>query len=198
MKSIFLSRHAETESNREGKIMGQSDSALTEKGISDTGKIIEVLSKEDINIIISSPLGRASTTAGMFSKELQKPAVIHDGLAELASGLWEGKYRNEVLPENEPIRKSWNEKPQGGESFYDTEERVKRVIKLVKTLSVKYNILLVGHGGINQVLLTLWYNLPKERKTLPLQPHNLVYILSDDEVRWIDSSGKKGEGWWKP
>jgi broad specificity phosphatase PhoE len=198
MKSIFLSRHAETEANREGKIMGQSDSPLTEKGISDTGKRIEVLSKEDIDIIISSPLGRALATAAMISKELNKPVVIHDGLAELSSGLWEGKYRHEVLPDKVPIRKSWHEKPPGGESFYGCEERVKRVIKLVRSLSMKYKILLVGHGGINQVLLTLWYNLSKERKVLPVQPHNLIYILSDHEVRWIDSSGGKGEGWWKP
>lgn len=194
---VFLLRHGETEANREGKIIGQSDSPLTENGMFQTGEIIKLLSPEKIDFIISSPLGRACSTAGMISKAFNKSMIIHDGLSELSSGEWEGKYRKEILPSGEPLRKTWHEKPPGGESFRDCESRVKRLIALVKILSVKYSVLLVGHGGINQVFLTLWYGLSGERLERPVQPHDLVYRLSDDNVKWMDSSGKKGEGWWK-
>ena len=197
IKAIYLARHGETTGNRADKILGQSDFPLTEKGIESSKKLTQLLSREKIDLIISSPLGRAFSTAKIIGEKLDKSVTITPLLAELSSGLWEGKYRNEVLPPGKPLRGTWDKKPPGGESFHDREEDLHILIKEINKLT-EDKILIVGHGGINQLLLKIWFDLENKPKKFPLQPNNVIYILENNKTRWIDSNGNKGNGWWKP
>jgi probable phosphoglycerate mutase len=59
-----LIRHAETVWNREKKIQGQTDSALTRRGISQAEKWGRVLNEISWDRIMTSDIGRAVETAG--------------------------------------------------------------------------------------------------------------------------------------
>jgi len=197
IKIIYLARHGETTANRENKILGKLDFPLTKEGIKGSEKAGKLLSGENMDIILSSPLGRAYSTARIMGKEMNKPIVIHPCLSELSCGLWEGKDRNEVLPPGKPLRRTWDETPPQGESFQDREEELKCLVRQIKDPEYYQRILIVGHGGINQLFLSLWFNLEKNPQTLPLQPHPVIYQLAGDSVGWMDAGGNKGKGWWR-
>ncbi|MFC3702713.1 histidine phosphatase family protein [Reinekea marina] len=79
---IFLLRHAETETNREGGLATGSDDALTEHGHHQAQSIIEGLLALEIDSILSSPYPRALETVRPFSEFAKKNIEVHSCLAE--------------------------------------------------------------------------------------------------------------------
>jgi broad specificity phosphatase PhoE len=194
---VFLARHGETKANREGKILGISDSLLTEKGIKTTEEIAKNLKNHGITLIISSPLGRAITTSAIISEKIKIPVITDNALRELSCGLWEEKKRIEILPSGGALRKNWEDKPPEGESFADREKEIEEFVLKVISLSAKHTLLLTGHSGINQLFLKILYNLHAIPLSLPGHPCHIIYRLSQEEVMWINSSGMTEKGWWK-
>ncbi|MCP4323071.1 MAG: histidine phosphatase family protein [Alteromonadales bacterium] len=79
---IFLLRHGETESNRQGLLSSFSEDPLTEKGVAQSFNIVEHLEKLDIQTILCSPYLRAQETIKPFSLATGMKVEIHKSLAE--------------------------------------------------------------------------------------------------------------------
>ncbi|HTY24657.1 MAG TPA: histidine phosphatase family protein, partial [Desulfomonilaceae bacterium] len=58
-KKIVLARHGQTLFNRDGLIMGRSDSPLTSDGIRMAKELARIVQAEDVQAVYCSPLGRA-------------------------------------------------------------------------------------------------------------------------------------------
>ena len=71
MLTFYLVRHGNTEHNKNGIVIGQSDSALTSEGLENANLIADKLCSVDFKAIYSSDLGRASTTALIIAKKLR-------------------------------------------------------------------------------------------------------------------------------
>jgi broad specificity phosphatase PhoE len=181
VKHIILVRHGETTSNRDGFVLGQSDAPLTDKGRAIIPILAISLKSEQIEKIFSSPLGRAVSTAEIYSEILGLEFQTTEAMAELSAGQWESRPRSEVLGEKLRIRTNWTEKPPGGESYEDGESRVEAFIHQLRNELESQRILIVGHAAVNQVFLKLWLKLEHEQAMRIAFPHDISYFLDSRE-----------------
>jgi probable phosphoglycerate mutase len=163
---LYYVRHGETEWNREGRLQGQHDSALTARGRAQAAECGEILrdllacEARDVASLdfIASPLGRARATMerirGVLGLDLEDYRV-DARLAELSFGRWEGvsypelqAHHSEVLAKRE--RDKWNFVPPGGESYADLLVRLEAWHAGLERDSV-----VVAHGGTARALVAL-------------------------------------------
>lgn len=94
---IILARHAETQGNKDGILLGHNDSPLTVLGKKQALEIAKQLEKEKIDLLYSSPLGRALQTAKIIANYLDNLKInMEPLLTERDFGILTGKHRNEI------------------------------------------------------------------------------------------------------
>jgi broad specificity phosphatase PhoE len=191
--NLTIIRHGETKANRERVILGRLDSPITASGILEAGKLASVLKYEGTGLILSSPLGRAVTTAEVFVRASGWRMVVIDELQELACGEWEGMPRLSFLHEGQALRSTWSDAPPGGESCAMAEVRVVQMVHKIRQCS-QNNIIIVGHAGINQVFLKIWLSLEVEEAMVIRHPHDLLYKIDAGGISWLNAAGETGKG----
>lgn len=152
MTQFILVRHGETIWNRWGKIQGQLDSPLSPEGISQAKTLAERLRLEQFDILVSSDLGRAITTARCIATHTGRTASVDTRLRERHYGIFQGMTRDEaksVYP-HEYARhdESASYAIPGGES---TEECFRRNLECLQEFAVQYagkRVVAVTHGGV--------------------------------------------------
>jgi probable phosphoglycerate mutase len=165
-----LVRHAETLWNRERRIQGQSDSALTAKGKKDADNWGRQLSRYAWNCILISDTGRAVETASRINNHLQAPVECDPRLREQNWGRWTGCLITEVekeafkeLPDEQ--RKGWKFCPPGGEDRLSVWQRSHAALAEAAQRRRGETILIVTHEGVIKSLiykLSGLHFLPKE------------------------------------
>jgi broad specificity phosphatase PhoE len=173
--ALYLARHAETAANREGVILGQSDAPLTASGVLSAQKMGRLLAGRGVICILTSPLGRARTSAEIMARHVGVEPVLLADLAELSCGRFEGRPRKEVLENERSLRSSWTDRPPGGESYRDAEGRAARAIGVIEKELGRGPVLVVGHAVFNRVLLKLYCGLDPGFAIELIQPHDLIY-----------------------
>lgn len=176
-KKIVLARHGQTIFNRDGFIMGRSDSTLTPEGISTAKQVARLIEEQKIRTVFCSSLGRARRSTDIYTERMSLPILVREAMAELSCGEWEGKPRSEVGDGVELIRKNWLDRPPGGESYSDGEARVAPFIQEITSENIQYPILVVGHASVNRVFLKLWLRLDPERILRINSPHDTIYVI---------------------
>jgi broad specificity phosphatase PhoE len=176
-KKIVLARHGETIFNRDGFIMGRSDSALTPEGLSAAKQVARLIEEQKIRTVFCSPLGRTRLSAEIYTEGMGLPILVRDAMAELSCGEWEGKPRSEVRDGVRLIRETWLDRPPGGESYSDGETRVAPFIQEITSENIHYPILVVGHASVNRVFLKLWLSLNPDRVMRINSPHDTIYLI---------------------
>lgn len=156
----FVIRHGQAESNVSGtpKTKESDIDNLTEKGIAQVKESAHFLEKENIDLIISSPLMRTRQTAVVLAEELslKKEDVIFDPrLAEINVGAFNGKTNAEYHGYFSSLEEKFIKKAPEGESLQDLK---KRVFEAVSEAEKKYegkNILIVTHEYTAWMLFTV-------------------------------------------
>ncbi len=150
---IYFVRHGQTNANKQGLIFGRLDWDLNTEGVNEAKRVASRLSEIKADHIIASPLVRATHTAKIIARKLKiKKIVIDKNLIEKSEGKWEGKNYWKVRTEDPKGYQNWlknpyKNKPPGGESVVELNNRTK---KFYKTILKKYsgkNIIVVGHSG---------------------------------------------------
>jgi len=99
MNEIILMRHAQTEANKNFIVQGRMDNPLNEDGLKQAFQTGLYFAKNNItfDMVISSPLKRAYTTAKMVTKGMLniRPIVMDKGLIERNFGDYDGKEIND-------------------------------------------------------------------------------------------------------
>jgi broad specificity phosphatase PhoE len=193
-KKIVMARHGETTANHCGVIMGRSDCPLTANGRSVAEKVGRLIRKEHVAAAFSSSLGRALTSTGIYTDGMGIPIFPRDGLAELASGQWEGRLHGEVTKGKRCLRDNWFDRPPGGESYNDAEPRARSVVLDLSSEDTPTRLLVVGHAGINRILLKLLLDLDPEIVPRIRCPHDIIYVIQDGHVEARSASGTTIEG----
>jgi broad specificity phosphatase PhoE len=134
-----------------------------------------------VETVFSSPLGRALTSAGIYTQE-KKTILVRPALSELRAGEWELKFRADVAPGKPHIRPTWWDRPPGGESYADAESRMSQFVEELRATIPAEPILVVGHAGINRVFLKLWLDLSPDYAVKVDCPHDTAYILNGRSV----------------
>jgi broad specificity phosphatase PhoE len=194
-KLIILARHGETISNRDGLIMGQSDSQLTSRGLATVKALAEHVTLHRPRVIYASSLGRAVSSAKIYSEKLGIPVVMRQAMVELSSGAWTDKTRDEVVGGRRHIRTSWADRPPDGESYEDAESRVFTLVTEIEVDKSAETVLVVGHASVNRVFLKLWLELEPDVALRVNVPHDSVYLLEPyGRVTMLDHTGATKPG----
>ena len=148
---LYILRHGESEWNVLGKVQGQEDTSLTDRGREQAKKAAERLAEEEIDIIYSSDLKRAYDTAKAVGTELDLEVNKLSSIREIHFGIWQGLDLKTIRERYEDDYILWRKEPQNlkienGETLQAVQDRaVKDIKKLVEENSGK-NILLESHG----------------------------------------------------
>ncbi|KAF9228649.1 bifunctional 6-phosphofructo-2-kinase/fructose-2,6-bisphosphate 2-phosphatase [Gyrodon lividus] len=159
-RSIFFSRHGESQFNVEGKIGG--DSPLSERGLQYARALPELVRRHigDAPLTVwTSTLQRTIQTA----QYLPYPKLTWKSLDELDAGVCDGMTYEEIeqaYPEDFANRDEdkFNYRYRGGESYRDVVVRLEPVIM---ELERQENILIFGHQAILRCLYAYFLDLPQ-------------------------------------
>lgn len=178
-----LVRHAETFWNREKRIQGHSDSALTEKGKKDADRWGRQLSRYAWSCILMSDAGRAVETASRINDHLQAPVESDPRLREQDWGRWTGcliaqveKEAPRVLPAEQ--MSGWKFCPPGGEDRLSVWQRSRRALTEAARRKRGDTILIVTHEGVIKSLiykLSGLHFLPGE--SVLIKPYHLHWLV---------------------
>ncbi|WP_163192916.1 histidine phosphatase family protein [Clostridium thermarum] len=168
MTRLYLTRHGETEWNIEGRMQGSKDSPLTELGIRQAMQLGKRLKDTKIDVVYSSPSGRAYNTAKLILGDRKVNIIPMEELMEMNFGIWEGMTFDVIRKEyKEQYDTFWNTphllKDFPGESFEQLKLRgVSAVNKIISENEGK-DILIVGHALIVKAIMSHFENLPTEK-----------------------------------
>lgn len=90
---IYIVRHGQTDYNLEGRYAGRIDVELNEKGIEQANIIKEELKNINFDMVFSSPLKRAFTTASIITNN---EITVDKRIIERSNGKLEGKLKTEI------------------------------------------------------------------------------------------------------
>ena len=187
-KTYILIRHGETLWNTQLRLMGVTDVPLTKTGKLQVKALATYLDSYPIDVIYSSPLKRAATTAtAIHTYHKDSQIILSDLLKERAFGTLEG-LSYEVVNKKHPAlvyTETWKYthfQPPGGERLIDVQKRAEKFVQIVRSVSFK-TIAVVSHGVFLKVLYATLFSLPLDSMS--------VHYLENTSITMI-SVGKDG------
>ena len=160
--TLYLVRHGRTAGNYRRLLQGRSDVPLDGHGRRQAACIAGRLAALDpIDVLISSPLRRALTTAGVIGDRLALTPVVVPDLSEIDFGRCEGMTFERMVAEHPEVARrlldaddfdvAW---PHGESrrGFYD---RIWRAFQGILTEHATHRVLVVAHGGVIGAFLAL-------------------------------------------
>lgn len=162
MKLYFV-RHGESEANTRRVISNrESPFGLTELGRQQAYDLADRVKHIRFSAIFSSPVLRAGETAEILSQLLRQPYTVTEALREYDCGILEDQSDDASWGLHREIYEDWTlnhnyeRKPDGGECFLDIRNRFVPFIQSLTGDGLHTDhILLVGHGGLFQLMLPL-------------------------------------------
>ncbi|MDR3557544.1 MAG: histidine phosphatase family protein [Syntrophobacteraceae bacterium] len=157
-RNIYLARHgAIHQPGGLKRYIGQTDLPLGEEGVRQAETLARKLRSTPLAAIFSSDLRRSLDTAAIVGNLHGLDPAATPNFREIAMGRWEGLSFDEVrsrYPEDydQRGRDMANFRPPGAESFTDCARRVLPAF-FEAIYSTRGDILLVGHAGVNRILL---------------------------------------------
>lgn len=161
---IYVLRHGEIEETARGRYVGQTDVALSERGRHQAVRWGKWAAGKKLGAVFCSDLARSFETAAIMAERLHLKPRVDRHLREIHLGEWEGRLMQEVRTES-PME--WEQRgacmdtfrPPGGESFLDLSRRVVPVFTQIAEIDADAT-LIVGHAGVNRVILCHVLGLP--------------------------------------
>lgn len=155
---IYLIRHGQVEGHEERRYNGQTDVNLTDLGVEQYHQLKDRLADRRISACYSSNLTRCRIGAGIICEQFGIQPVHRPELRELNIGIWEGMTWQEIQsrwPDEWQARLNdlVNYRVPQGENLLDVEERVMPVMREIVERHRGQELLVVGHGGVNRIIL---------------------------------------------
>jgi alpha-ribazole phosphatase len=156
MSDILFIRHAETD--LAGTFCGHSDPELNARGRAQLEGLVTSLRREKIDVVYSSDLRRATTTARAIAASFAVKCHIRPALREICFGQWEGLTWNEIEQRDLSCAQRWlAEYPDlpapGGETFRNFERRVFDEIESLVEMAAGCAFAVVTHAGVLRIVL---------------------------------------------
>ena len=183
--TFYFVRHGESEGNAARVFTGQTDSPLTARGRQQAAAVAEELANVKFDRIVSSDLSRTRDTADAIAKRHGISVESVPELREIDVGDRTGKTFDETrgLPNwNDDGFVSW----PGGETLEQVLVRTLGAIERLTRESPGKTILIVGHGGVNRILLSHFLGiLPKLDRT-PGGNTNISVVHTDGKTHTVE------------
>ncbi len=199
--NIYIMRHGETDWNKQGKLQGSTDIPLNDFGVELAEKTRDGFRKEGIvfDKAFASPYMRARKTAEVILDGTDIPVQVDARIREISFGPYEGSYVQDLRtkPEYIGFSKCFDDpvhyEPEGdAEGYEEVYARVEAFLKeQILVLEGKCeNVLIVCHGGVLRVFITLIKKMPLEEFWKIKQPNCSVNIakLCGGQLQMIEEN----------
>jgi broad specificity phosphatase PhoE len=168
---ITLLRHGESEGNRAGVLQGQYDYPLSQLGTHQAKALACDWKSNSIkyDLIISSPLTRASQTAEIISTYLKVPIEFEPAWMERNYGRLQGTRLADIETPGRRIDylEPYFQFGENGENLAELYQRANMALQNLITLP-DGEYLVVSHGGIlNQAVRVAMHIDPENQETIP-------------------------------
>jgi probable phosphoglycerate mutase len=192
LPTIVFLRHGETDWNVEGRLQGQRDIPLNDKGRDQArrnGKAILAAIPDLADYdFVASPLERSRETMEIARLAMGlDPSAYHldHRLREITFGDWEG-FTTEELRKQDPAKVAaresdkWGFLPPGGESYRLLSERVEEWLS-----GIRRPTMAVSHGGVGRVLRRHLLDLDPQAAVTMSFPQDQAMLIRDGAATWI-------------
>ena len=156
---VYLIRHGETESNKQRRYLGWTESPLTELGKRQAEMAAAFLAAKEIGALYCSDLQRARATANVIGAGCGLKPVASPLLREIHFGRWEGLTFDEIEAEWGDQISRWLDDPfrnstPDGETLAEVCDRMSSFLAEVEASHEDgRRIAIVSHGGSIRALL---------------------------------------------
>ena len=187
---IYLCRHGETVSNREGRIQGQLESPLTPLGRNQAGamaaRLHALIDEPKAWRLCASPLGRARDTAEIIGARLGLSVELDAQLMEVHVGGWQGmthKALSRAHPETVGDR-LWCFRGPGGETYDDVMARVSGWLA-EQAPEPGRQVIAVSHGVAGRLLRAAYAGLEPQAAMRQDIPQDALFRMSGGAIERI-------------
>jgi probable phosphoglycerate mutase len=139
--AFWYLRHGETDWNRDNRTQGRTDIPINATGMEQIRQAAAALAGKGIARIVTSPLGRARSSADIAASILNVPVMVEPDLQEANFGEHEG----EVMAGWFHAWVAGQTAPERGESFATLRARAVGVMRRI--LQANGLVLVVSHGA---------------------------------------------------
>ena len=167
MIKMYLVRHGETVDNVNQTLQGQTDGRLNDNGVRMAHEVARRMAHEPIDAFISSDLGRCVHTCRIIAEPHGKPVVETPLLRERDWGSFTGRF----IPDLKGME--WPDDIETTEQMYGRGEQF---LAWIRSHYDGQTLLVVGHGIINRVLLSI----------VSGKPMHEIEKMKNAEVRMLD------------
>lgn len=163
---IYLARHGQTVTNREGRFCGHAETELTDLGVEQSQALAVRLERASISACYTSDFTRAIRTATLALGERGVAPRPDPDLRELHYGEWELERESAIrkrYPEQHRLMReedpAW--RPPGGESVAEVRQRTSRALERIVHAHKGREVLVVSHGTAINCLLSTVLGMPE-------------------------------------
>lgn len=179
---IYLLRHGLIDGSQERRYIGHLDISLSPAGRHQAGLLQTELASQEFTAVLCSDLCRSIETASIITANRSCQPQPKRELREISMGEWEGKTFREIAQTypSEYAKRGENlahYRIPGGESFAECQQRI--VAAFTNGLQTTTgNLLIVGHAGINRLLLCHILGMPLERLFQIRQDYACINLIA--------------------
>lgn len=164
---LFMVRHGATDNNLANPplLQGRADVPLSAMGRRQAERTGELLARQTIQRVYSSPLLRARQTADAIAGPHQLQVEVVDAIEEIDVGDWEGRSWKEIeISEPDRYRQFMADPATtgyaGGENVTQLYQRVHPAMRQLLADNLGNQIVVVGHNLVNRAFLAPLIGLP--------------------------------------
>ena len=174
---IYLARHGQTDWNVQQRLQGSTDIPLNAVGRDQARALARFMADIPLAAVYCSPLKRSRETAEIARGERSLTALPE--LAERRFGSLEGQSTADPAVRRAIDARRWDpaDSLDGGETLAAFEARVRKAIDVIRGANPTGNVLVVGHGGTNQMILRVLLGLSLEQTEKIVQPNDEVFLI---------------------
>ncbi len=156
--TIFLIRHGRTRANEEERFSGRTGEPLLEKGRLQARKAGELLSRETISVVLSSPMVRSMDTGRIIANIVNAPLIVEHGIAEIRIPQWDGRLKADLLRDESSGYRLWKKDPAsfslpGAETLPQLQVRAVACLKSIASRYEGKKVVAVSHLAVMRCLV---------------------------------------------
>jgi len=179
---LYLMRHGDCRTDQTRRFTGQTDLPLNQEGLAAARAWRAILGTKGLCRIYCSDLTRSLETGRIITGESPLVLEVVPDLREINLGEWEGL---SVAQVRERFPRAYEERgrdlgrfrPPGGESFLDLRNRVVPAFQRI-VACMQGSALIVGHAGVNRVILCHVLGMPLDHLFRIEQPYGTLSVLT--------------------
>ncbi|MBP3222315.1 MAG: histidine phosphatase family protein [Actinomycetaceae bacterium] len=189
-KTIILWRHGQPDYNHESRVQGHVDVPLNNEGKKQAAVAASHLVDLDPQLIVSSPLKRATQTADELCSLLSCNARLDERLIERSFGDFEGMTRKEIQDTYPQEYERWISGLPVGEMGMESRENVgERFARCVNDICARNDgstIVFVSHGSAISAGVSYLLGCSEDFSSIAgmNNAHWATMVFSDTSLRW--------------